>query len=85
MRHLTCKLIDNDTCNLNIMLSTINFKGLYPSEGLKQALIYECITPIDIGGCDIHSKEFAQGILLLNSHISISFAFRVKKPQYVRI
>lgn len=81
MSHLTRKLIDNDTCNLNIMLSAINFKGLCPSEGLKQALIYECITPIDIGGCDIHSKDFVQDILLLNYRIGIGFAFRGEKPQ----
>lgn len=62
MRHLTCKLTDNDTCNLNIVLSAINFKGLCTSEGLKQALIYEHKIPIDIGGCDIHRKDFVQDI-----------------------
>lgn len=62
MRYLTSKLADNDTCNVNIVLSAINFKGLCPNEGLKQALIYEHKTPIDIGGCDIHRKDFVQNI-----------------------
>lgn len=63
------------------MLSAINFKGLHPSEGLKQALIYERITPIDIGGCDARGKDFVQGILLLNYRTSIGFAFRGEKTQ----
>ena len=63
------------------MLSAINFKGLCPSEGLKQSLIYECTTLIDIGECDIHSKDFVQGILISNYHVSIVFIFRKEKPQ----
>lgn len=81
MRLLTCKLIDNDTCNLNTMLSAINFKGLCPSEGLKQALIYEHITLLTLVGVTFHSQDFVQVVLLLNYHISIGFAFRVEKPQ----
>lgn len=78
MRYLTCMLIDNDTSNLNMMLSAINFNGLSPHEGLKQVLIYGYITPTDIGGCDIHSKKSVDDILLLNYDISIGFAFRGK-------
>lgn len=71
-------LVDNDTSNLNMMLSAINFKGLNPHEGLKHVLIYGCITPTDIGECDIHSEKSVDDILILNYDISIGFAFRGK-------
>lgn len=63
------------------MLSVINFKGLCPSEGLKQALIYEHITLLTLVGVTFHSQDFELVVLLLNYHISIGFAFRVEKPQ----
>lgn len=84
--YLTSKLVDNGTCNLNVMLSAMSFRKLCSSEGSKQGLINDYITPIDTGGCCIHSRVShcwtMASVLALYSRGVLIWLFEVNRKKF---